>query len=170
MHAVLDAIVSVGELWLDSELEWQPPLSKKSYEPMFALSSVLRIGGRATGIVALSFERETAQFAARTISGRVLRELPDLAGPVELMAQMIGAEAESTLWQLGTRIEEVTVVIGRSRCLEFPVGVRPLCIPFNTSAGRLAVEFGLVEGSTGAGDGPPTVDGDTDAGDEVVLD
>jgi len=169
MHILLQAVVARAAEWLECPVRWGVPLHKESHEPQGILSAVFTLRGRSAGITVVGMEREAAEFLAHAIDGRWERELPDLALPVAAFAQTVATEAESGLAELGTRIGRVDVVVGKSRCLPFPPRVRPLCVPLTTDRGTMAVEFGLLEGSTPAGDCAAAVDRNAHARDEIVL-
>ena len=143
VHAVLEGVVAVLSIWLRSPMTWEEPFHRESHEPLHRLSAVFELSGRAAGIVVLSLDRGPARFAAEQLTGERLSDLPDMIAPVETLARMVAAEAAAPLRRLQTRIRSTEVVVGRSRCLAFPPAATPLCIPFETSHGPLAVEFGL---------------------------
>ena len=58
---------------------------------------------------------------------------------------IIAGNAKAALEHLDLSVSLPTVITGKNHCIEFPTKVTPICIPFTSPWGDIAVEVGLLE-------------------------
>jgi len=115
-------------------------------QPVYDISGIIGLSGKAAGTVVLSLSREAAIQATATMLGETPDDLNgDVVDAVGELTNMIAGAAKAELEQLQMSVSLPNVIIGRNHCIQFPTGVKPICIPFESSIGALSVEFGLKE-------------------------
>ncbi len=144
-------IVSVNNVFntmLNCKLARGEIFLKDGHHPEHFVSGIIRLSGKAKGVVVLSLCRE----AALEASGTLLMERPtevnaDVVDAVGELTNMIAGGAQAQLEHLEMRMSLPSVVTGRSYTIDFPSDSTPICIPFECQWGPVAVEVGLVEES-----------------------
>ena len=149
INPFINSTVTVFETMLGVKLTRGTIYLKPPAEPSFEVSAIIGLSGKARGTVALTMGRETAIAIAESLLG----ERPDDIDPMAVDAvgevtNMVAGEAKAQLEQFDIRMTIPTVIVGKDVRIEFPSKVPPLCIPFDSPWGKIAVEVGLVEQTT----------------------
>lgn len=117
---------------------------KQSTSPKYEVSGVIGLTGRAVGTVVLSLSKEVALKAASTMLMMDATEInDDVLDAVGEMTNMVAGAAKSTLEQYELSVSLPSVITGCDHNVHFPSNVTPICVPFETDWGGLALEVGL---------------------------
>jgi chemotaxis protein CheX len=138
---------------LSIDVTRETPFLRETCAPLFDVTGIIGLSGRATGTVAVSLSRETAL----AVTEILLRERPcevnaQVVDAIGEVTNMIAGAAKSELESLKIMLSLPTVIIGRACCIGFPSQTRPICIPFDSPLGRFVVEVGI---ETSAQNAPP---------------
>lgn len=110
----------------------------------FAVSGVIGLSGRAVGTVVVHLTESVARNAA---SNMLMMEVDsinaDVVDAVGEIANMVAGCAKAELEELHMSISLPTVITGEDHEVRFPSNVLPICIPFGTPWGPVALEVGL---------------------------
>ena len=135
---------SVFEQMLAQNVSREKPYLRGEFAPLFDVTGIIGLSGRAFGTVAVSMSRETALAMTEIL----LQERPDelnavVADAVGEVTNMIAGAAKAQMDSLQIMLGLPTVIIGRGSCIAFPSRTQPICIPFTSGIGPLAVEVGI---------------------------
>lgn len=120
--------------------------------PSHDVSGIIGLSGKAIGTVVLSLSRSVALRAASAMLMTECTELnADVTDAVGELTNMVAGAAKAQLEQLDMSIGLPTVIIGSGHTVRFPSNVQPLCVPFDTEWGPLALDVGLTEAAVPAG-------------------
>lgn len=144
---------SVFATMLGWEITRGAPFVKDSDQPHHDVSGVIGLSGKAKGTIVLSLDREVALAATEALLGERPAEIgEEVVDAVGELANMIAGGAKAQLEQLAMRVSLPSVITGKSHTVQFPSRATQIAIPFESEAGPLMVEFGLVEQSTDGSD------------------
>jgi|YNPMSStandDraft_1061717.scaffolds.fasta_scaffold02024_4 chemotaxis protein CheX len=130
---MLNCSVQRGQLSLKSD-------SRASYE----ISGVIGLTGRAVGAVVLTLSKPVALKAASTLLLSDYSEInDDVVDAVGELANMVAGAAKAELEEYSLAVSLPNVITGRDHEIHFPSNVTPICIPFSSDWGPLALEVGL---------------------------
>ncbi len=129
---------------LNCEVRRGAPCLKTDPWPNYEISGIIGLSGRAIGTVVLSLSEAVALKAASTMLlcdfNEINAEVVDAVG--ELANVVAGAaKAELEEYQMSTSLP--SVITGRNHSVRFPSNVTPICVPFQTDWGPLALEVGM---------------------------
>lgn len=146
INPFLTVTMSVFETMLDCKLSRQEPFLMDGFQPEYDVSGVVRLSGKSRGTIVLSIHRQ----AALSIAGQLLREefteINDrVIDVISELANIIAGSAQPQIEDPSLTFDPPQIVTGRSQCIEFPPSVTPVCIPFRSKWGPLAVQVALVE-------------------------
>lgn len=146
INPFLAATVNVFQTMLNCPLTRGEPFLKGGTQPQFDVSGVIGLSGTAKGTVVLSFCREAALQAA----GAMLGERPDsinadVRDAIGELTNMIAGSAKAKLEEFALSVSLPTVITGKGHCIDFPRQITPMCIPFDSPWGPVAVEVGLTD-------------------------
>ncbi len=146
INPFLTAAVNVFQTMLHCPLMRGQPFVKGGSQPEYDVSGLIGLSGAAKGTVVLSLCREAALMAAGAMLGErpevVNAEVRDAIGE---LTNMIAGSAKAKLEHLALNVSLPSVITGHGHCVEFPKHVTPICIPFDSAWGAVAVEVGLVD-------------------------
>ncbi len=119
---------------------------KNGSQPEHEVSGVIGLSGKAQGTVVVGLGRA----AALRVTEAMLQERPpeingDVVDAIGELANIIAGGAKSQLEHLDLSVSLPSVITGRGHCIQFPTKVTPICIPFDSEWGQIAVEVGLSE-------------------------
>lgn len=144
VNPFLAATVSVFRSMLNCELTAGSPYNLTDFRPLHDVSGVVHLNGNARGKLVLSLSREAARAAMIPVAAR---------HPAEIDAEVIDLVLELTNVIVGNALGEFDestltfgapeIVVGRTRCIDFPQGATPVGIPFESPHGPVAVQVGL---------------------------
>jgi chemotaxis protein CheX len=110
----------------------------------FEISGIIGLTGRAVGTVVLSLSRELALRAASTLLMVEATEInADVVDAVGELANVVAGAAKAELEQFRLSVSLPSVITGRGHTVRFPSNVQPICVPFDTAWGPLALEVGF---------------------------
>ncbi len=146
INPFLTATVSVFDTMLGCTLTRETPYIKSGSQPSHEVSGIIGLSGKAQGMVVLSLSRE----AALGVTEAMLQERPDtinsdVTDAVGELTNIIAGSAKGQLEHLEMSVSLPTVITGKSHAIEFPSRVTPICIPFQSEWGAVAIEVCLVE-------------------------
>lgn len=125
---------------------------KKDMVPGFEISGVIGLSGKAVGTVVVSLSREVALKAAGAMLLVEATEIDnDVIDAVGEITNMVAGSAKAELAEYELSISLPSVITGRGHEVRFPSNVHPICVPFETPWGPLALEVGLTEAAVLAG-------------------
>jgi chemotaxis protein CheX len=140
------AILSVFSTMLNWELTRGQPFVKDSFQPMYEVSGIIGLSGKAKGTVVLSLGRDAALLATEALLGErptsINAEVTDAVGE---LTNMIAGNAKAQLEQYSLNVSLPTVITGKGHCIDFPKNAPAICIPFDCEYGTITVEVGLAE-------------------------
>ncbi len=120
--------------------------------PSYEVSGVIGLSGKAIGTVVLSLSREVALKAASAMLMTESTELnDDVIDAVGELANMVAGAAKAELEKLDLSISLPTVITGSGHEVRFPSNATPICVPFTTAWGPMALDVGLAEVAVPAG-------------------
>ncbi len=132
-QTMLQCEVSLGKLWPHAERA-----------PLYDVTAVIGLTGKATGTVVVSFSQSLALRAAAAMLLAETREIDaDVIDAVGELTNMIagGAKAKLPQWELS--LSTPSMVVGSPHTVRFPSNVHPVCMTLHTAWGPLALEVGL---------------------------
>lgn len=113
-------------------------------EPLYEVSGIIGLSGTAVGTVVLSLSREVAMKVAGALLLVEPQEITsDVVDAVGELTNIVAGAAKGELDQFQLSISLPTVVTGKEHRARFPSNVTPICVPFTTPWGPLALEVGL---------------------------
>ena len=120
--------------------------------PTFEISGVIGLSGKAIGTVVLSLSE---QVALKAVSAMLLHEPPeidaDVVDAVGELTNMVAGGAKAELEEYELMVSLPNVITGRGHKIRFPSDVTPICVPFETDWGSLALEVGFAPVAAMAG-------------------
>jgi chemotaxis protein CheX len=129
---------------LECKVERGAAALKDSSSPKHDISGVIGLSGKAVGTVVLSFSKEVAIHAASHMlmceCTEVNSEVLDAVGE---LTNMVAGAAKSELVEYQLMVSLPNVITGRNHEVRFPSDVTPICVPFSTKWGPLALEVGF---------------------------
>lgn len=117
---------------------------KSDATPRYDISGVIGLSGKAVGTVVLSLSEAVALRAASTMLMCDLQEInADVIDAVGELTNMVAGGAKAELEEYDLRVSLPNVITGRNHDVRFPSDVPPICVPFQTEWGSLALEVGF---------------------------
>ncbi|MBN2296265.1 MAG: chemotaxis protein CheX [Pirellulales bacterium] len=142
-------IKSIGNTFntmLNCELKRGDIGYKPNTHPLYSVSGVIGLSGRAVGTVVLSLSKEVALKAATTMLLTEATEVNDeVLDAVGELTNIVAGGAKSELEEYQLAVSLPNVITGCNHEVHFPTNVRPICIPFDSNWGELSLEVGLAE-------------------------
>lgn len=120
---------------------------KSAETPVFEVSGVIGLSGKAVGTVVLSLSKEVAIKAASTMLMMEATELnSDVVDAVGELTNMVAGRAKAALEHLAMSLALPTVITGKNHVISFGSATQTLAIPFTCEWGGAVLEVGLIEG------------------------
>jgi chemotaxis protein CheX len=143
----VDATTSVFDTMLGAAITPREAIFGNHDTPPHDISGMIGLSGDAKGIVTLSLSREAALSATEAILGERPADLDaSVADTIGELTNMVAGMAKGRL--PGTlNMSLPSVVTGTNHSIEFPSGVEPVRITFDSPWGPAVVEFGFAEPS-----------------------
>jgi chemotaxis protein CheX len=117
---------------------------KTAETPVFEVSGVIGLSGKAVGTVVLSLSREVAVKAASTMLMMDATDLnSDVVDAVGELTNMVAGAAKAELEEYKLSISLPNVILGLGHEIHFPSNVTPIYVPYTCEWGPLAIEVGL---------------------------
>jgi chemotaxis protein CheX len=142
----LSSTLKVFRTMASCELTRGAPFLMQGAQPIYEVSGIIGLTGKAIGTVALSLERQVAL----GVTGAILGETPfdvsnDVVDTVGELTNITAGGAKAHLEKYEMSVSLPSVIIGRNHTLAFPQDVTPIGIPFECHWGRICVQVGLCE-------------------------
>jgi chemotaxis protein CheX len=126
---------------------------KNSFTPKFEVSGIIGLSGKAIGTVVLSLSERVALKATSTMLMCEATQInADVVDAVGELTNMVAGGAKSQLAEYEMMVSLPSVITGRNHTIRFPSNIAPICVPFETEWGDLALEVGLapIEAAVGS--------------------
>ena len=108
------------------------------------VSGIIGLSGRAAGAVILSISENLAYKAASRMLMTDVNEMnDDVLDAIGELTNMVAGSAKAELEELQLNVSLPNVITGKPHDIRFPSNVKPICVPFSTKYGDLALEVGL---------------------------
>ena len=144
INSFISALDHTFQTMLDCEVKRGQAALKENFAPKFEVSGVIGLSGKAVGTVVLSFSKEVAMQAASHMLMSENTEInDDVVDAVGELTNMVAGSAKSQLAEYQLMVSLPNVITGRDHEVRFPSNVRPICVPFMTKWGPLALEVGF---------------------------
>ena len=115
-----------------------------SRQALHDISGVTVLRGETHGAMALTLSRQAALAAMIPIAAQHPTEITiDVIDMVAELTNVIVGNAQGELGESSLTFDPPEVVAGKTRCLEFPSESTPVCIPFTSDLGPLALQIGV---------------------------
>lgn len=112
--------------------------------PVYDVSGVIGLSGKALGTVVLSLSRDVA---LKATSHMLLHEVTEVdaqvVDAVGELTNVVAGGAKAELEEYALMASLPNVITGRSHDIRFPSEVTPICVPFQTDWGPLSLEVGF---------------------------
>ncbi len=119
---------------------------KSNTKPRYTVSGIIGLSGRAVGTVVLSLSKEVALKAASTMLLTEATDIDDdVLDAIGELTNIIAGGAKAELEEYELVVSLPSVITGRDHEIHFPSNVQPICIPFGTDWGEMALEVGLAQ-------------------------
>jgi chemotaxis protein CheX len=129
---------------LDCKVQRGQPTLKDNLSPKYEISGIIGLTGKAIGTVVLSLSKEVALSAASHMLMSECTEInADVIDAVGELTNMVAGAAKSSLEEFEMSVSLPNVITGHDHKIGFPSDVQPICVPFSTKWGSLALEVGL---------------------------
>jgi chemotaxis protein CheX len=121
------------------------PLSlKDGNSPKYEISGIIGLSGMAIGTVVLSLSEAVALKAASVMLMSETTHIDaDVVDAVGELTNMVAGRAKGDLEEYQLSVSLPNVITGRDHNVRFPSNVTPICVPFDTAWGPLALEVGF---------------------------
>ena len=129
---------------LGCEVHRGPISLKDDHSPKYDISGIIGLSGKAIGTVVLSLSEAVAVKAASTMLMCDMDEInDDVIDAVGELTNMVAGAAKAELEEYELMVSLPNVITGRNHDVRFPSDVPPICVPFKTDWGNLALEVGF---------------------------
>lgn len=140
-------IASLGNAFitmLGCEVRRGPISLKDDHSPRYDVSGIIGLSGKAIGTVVLSLSKVVALKAASTMLLSDMTEInDDVIDAVGELTNMVAGGAKAELEHYDLMVSLPNVITGQNHDIRFPSDVPPICVPFDTDWGPLALEVGF---------------------------
>jgi chemotaxis protein CheX len=117
---------------------------KEDDAPQHLVSGIIGLSGKAIGMVVLSLSEAVALKAtSRMLMSETTEINADVVDAVGELTNMVAGAAKSQLERYDLMVSLPSVVTGCDHNIRFPSNVSPICVPFDTEWGPLALEVGF---------------------------
>ncbi len=144
VNPVIQSTTDVFQKMLNCKV-WRTDLQlKTSRKPMYNLSAVIGVSGKATGTYVLSLSEKVAFEILHRMVGIEATELDaDVCDAAGEILNMIAGGAKAQLQKLELSISLPSMITGNNHEIRYPSDVRPICVMFDSEIGPYAIEVGF---------------------------
>jgi chemotaxis protein CheX len=153
INPFIRSVAKTFETMLACEVRRGQPALKTQHMPLYEVSGVIGLSGKAVGSVVLSLSESVALKATSTLLMMEATEInEDVVDAVGELANMVAGAAKAELEEFEMSVSLPSVITGSNYSVRFPSEVTPICVPFTCDWGLLKIEVGLapVEASVAA--------------------
>jgi chemotaxis protein CheX len=144
INSFISSLDHTFQTMLDCEVIRGQATLKDNLTPKYDVSGVIGLSGKAVGTVVLSFSKEVATQAASHLLMSEHTEIDDeVVDAVGELTNIVAGAAKSQLAEYQLMASLPNVITGRDHEVRFPSEVKPICVPFTTKWGPLALEVGF---------------------------
>ena len=144
INPFISAVTNTFSMMAGCEVERGTPILKRNPLPAHDISGVIGLSGKAIGAVVISLSKPLALKVASNMLMAEVSELDaDVADAVGELTNMIAGSAKAELAEYQLEVSLPNVITGRDHEVHFPRNAEPLCVPFSSEWGELALEVGL---------------------------
>jgi chemotaxis protein CheX len=144
INIFISSLAHTFQTMLNCDVERGQPILKENYMPKFEVSGVVGLSGKAVGTVVLSLSQEVAiQAASHMLMSENTEVNADVIDAVGELTNMVAGSAKAQLAQYQLMVSLPNVITGQGHEVRFPSDVKPICVPFSTKWGALALEVGF---------------------------
>ena len=144
INSFISALDHTFRTMLDCEVERGQAALKENFSPKYEVSGIIGLSGKAVGTVVLSLSKEVAMQAASHMLMSENTEInDDVVDAVGELTNMVAGAAKSQLVEYQLMVSLPNVITGLDHEVRFPSNVKPICVPFMTKWGPLALEVGF---------------------------
>ena len=144
MNSFISSLDNTFRTMLDCEVQRGQATLKDNFSPKFDVSGIIGLSGKAIGTVVLSLSKEVALRAASHMLMCENTEInADVVDAVGELTNIVAGSAKGELAEYQLMASLPNVIIGRNHEVRFPSDVKPICVPFMTKWGPLALEVGF---------------------------
>lgn len=144
INSFISSLDHTFKTMLECEVERGRAALKDNLSPKFDVSGVIGLSGKAVGTVVLSFSKEVAMKAASHMLMCENTEInDDVVDAVGELTNMVAGGAKAQLAEYQLMVSLPNVITGQDHEVRFPSDVKPICVPFTTKWGALALEVGF---------------------------
>ena len=145
INPFLISIKNIFNTMIDVPFQLGKPHVKKEGVPYFEVSGVIGLSGSVVGSVVISLSEQLALQLASALACEEMTELnDDVTDAIGEIANMIAGGAKKEFPGDQNAISTPSVIIGKHRVV-YPSDTPIICIPCETSMGRLAVDVAVKE-------------------------
>ena len=144
INPFIASLSNAFQTMLGCEVERGAITLKSNTSPKHEVSGIIGLSGKAVGTVVLSLSESVALKAASTMLMCEVNEInEDVVDAVGELTNMVAGAAKAELEEYELAVSLPNVITGRDHEVRFPSNVQPICVPFKTQWGSLALEVGL---------------------------
>lgn len=144
INPFITSLCNAFRTMLDCDVERGPISLRESATPKYPVSGVVGLSGNAVGTVVLNLSQEVALKAASVmLMAEATTVDADVIDAVGELANMVAGAAKAELEEYHLMVSLPNVVTGENHEIRFPSNVRPICVPFKSDWGPLALEVGF---------------------------
>ena len=144
INPFIRSLTTTFRTMLACEVERGAPLLRAAGEPLHEISGIIGLSGNAVGLVVVSFSHDVALKAASAMLMVEFTDVnSDVIDAVGEIANMVAGAAKAELETFDMSVSLPSVITGKDHTVRFASNVRPICVPFSSPWGQLALEVGL---------------------------
>lgn len=143
INPFLTSIRDVFDTMLNIPFSIGKPHVKSDGVPLHDISGIIGLSGNVTGTVVISLSKQVALGLSSALAGIEISEVNDeCTDAVGEIANMIAGGAKKEFPGDNNSISIPSVVIGKHK-VSYPGGLPIICIPCETSLGRMSVDVAI---------------------------
>jgi chemotaxis protein CheX len=144
INSFISSLDRTFQTMLNCTVKRGQPVLKDNFTPRYDISGIIGLSGKAVGTVVLSLSEEVALRAASHMLMSENTEFnSEVIDAVGELTNMVAGAAKSELEEYQLSVSLPNVITGRDHEVRFPSDVTPICVPFTTEWGDLALEIGF---------------------------
>jgi chemotaxis protein CheX len=144
INPFITSLCNAFRTMLDCDVERGQISLKENATPKYPISGVVGLSGNAVGTVVLNLSEPVALKAASVMLMAEATTIDaDVIDAVGELANMVAGAAKAELEEYHLMVSLPNVVTGENHEIRFPSNVRPICVPFKSEWGPLALEVGF---------------------------
>jgi chemotaxis protein CheX len=117
---------------------------KDSTTPMYELSAIIGVSGKATGTYVLSLSEQVAiEILNRMVGIKATGLDDDVCDAAGEILNMIAGQAKAKLEKLQLSLSLPSMITGKNHEMRYPSDVRAICVLFESEMGPFAIEVGF---------------------------